>query len=70
MMRLWLYSLPAERNLEVICCSDWIIDLVPEADEGGEIVVTGSPEEVSEHPVSYTRRYLKQVIEEHPSVAA
>ena len=56
-----------EHNLDVIRCSDWIIDLGPEGgDKGGEIVVTGTPEEVAEHPVSHTGRYLKQVLEQHP----
>ena len=35
-----------EHNLDVIRCSDWIIDLGPEGgDRGGEILVTGTPEE-------------------------
>ena len=56
-----------EHNLDVIRCSDWIIDLGPEGgDKGGEIVVTGTPEEVAEHPVSHTGRYLKQVLEQRP----
>jgi excinuclease ABC subunit A len=56
-----------EHNLYVIRCSDWIIDLGPEGgDKGGEIVVTGTPEEVAEHPTSHTARYLKQVLEQHP----
>ena len=40
-----------------------MIDLGPDA---GEIVVTGTPEEVGEHPTSHTGRYLKQVLEQHP----
>ncbi|UPM49276.1 excinuclease ABC subunit UvrA [Synechococcus sp. A10-1-5-1] len=57
-----------EHNLDVIRCSDWIIDLGPEGgDKGGEIVVTGTPEEVAEHPVSHTGRYLKQVLAQHPA---
>ncbi|WP_010314146.1 excinuclease ABC subunit UvrA [Synechococcus sp. CB0205] len=56
-----------EHNLDVIRCSDWIIDLGPEGgDKGGEIVVTGTPEEVAEHLSSHTGRYLKQVLEQHP----
>lgn len=55
-----------EHNLDVIRCSDWIIDLGPEGgDKGGEIVVTGTPEEVAEHPLSHTGRYLKQVLAQH-----
>ena len=60
-----------EHNLDVIRCSDWIIDLGPEGgDKGGEIVVTGTPEEVAAHPTSHTGRYLKQVLEQHPPQAA
>ena len=56
-----------EHNLDVIRCSDWIIDLGQEGgDKGGKIVVTGTPEEVAEHPTSHTGRYLKQVLEQHP----
>ncbi|MFM2173198.1 MAG: excinuclease subunit UvrA [Cyanobacteriota bacterium] len=59
-----------EHNLDVIRCSDWIIDLGPDGgDKGGEIVVTGTPEEVAAHPTSHTARYLKQVLEQHPPQA-
>jgi hypothetical protein len=47
--------------------ADWIVDLGPDGgDKGGEIVVTGTPEEVAAHPTSHTGRYLKQVLEQHP----
>ena len=56
-----------EHNLDVIRCSDWIIDLGPEGgDRGGEILVTGTPEEVAQHPTSHTGRYLARVLEQHP----
>jgi excinuclease ABC subunit A len=56
-----------EHNLDVIRCSDWIVDLGPEGgDKGGQIVVTGTPEEVADHPTSHTGRYLKQVLAQHP----
>lgn len=49
-----------EHNLDVIRCSDWIIDLGPEGgDKGGEIPVTWTPEEVAENPISRTGRHLK-----------
>ena len=55
-----------EHNLDVIRCSDWIIDLGPEGgDRGGEIIVTGTPEEVATHPTSYTAQYLKKVLANH-----
>ena len=56
-----------EHNLDVIRCSDWIIDLGPEGgDKGGQIVVTGTPEDVAAHPTSHTGKYLKQVLAQHP----
>jgi excinuclease ABC subunit A len=56
-----------EHNLDVIRCSDWIIDLGPEGgDKGGQIVVCGTPEEVAQHQGSHTGRYLAQVLAQHP----
>jgi excinuclease ABC subunit A len=56
-----------EHNLDVIRCSDWVIDLGPEGgDHGGEIVAVGTPEAVAEVPKSYTGQYLKQVLALHP----
>jgi excinuclease ABC subunit A len=49
-----------EHNLDVIGASDWIVDLGPEGgDTGGNIVVTGTPEQVSNHISSHTGKYLK-----------
>jgi len=60
-----------EHNLDVIRCSDWIVDLGPEGgDKGGQIVVTGTPETVAAHPTSHTGRYLKQVLAQHPALVA
>ncbi|KZD03711.1 excinuclease ABC subunit UvrA [Oceanibaculum pacificum] len=48
-----------EHNLEVIKTADWLIDLGPEGGTGGgEIVATGTPEEVAANPRSHTGRYL------------
>jgi excinuclease ABC subunit A len=56
-----------EHNLDVIRCSDWVIDLGPEGgDLGGEVVAFGTPEVVAEVPESYTGQYLKQVLAQHP----
>ena len=56
-----------EHNLDVIRCSDWIIDLGPEGgDRGGEILVTGTPEEVAQQSTSYTGQYLARVLNQHP----
>lgn len=52
-----------EHNMEVIKCADWIIDLGPEAGEkGGRIVAEGIPEEIAQHPVSYTGFFLKKYL--------
>ena len=49
-----------EHNLDVIKVADYIIDLGPEGgDEGGEIVITGTPEEVADCKESYTGKFLK-----------
>ncbi|MEK6215724.1 MAG: excinuclease ABC subunit A, partial [Boseongicola sp.] len=48
-----------EHNLDVIKTADWIIDIGPEGgDGGGEIVATGSPEDVAKASDSHTGRYL------------
>lgn len=53
-----------EHNLDVIKNADWLIDLGPEGGEGGgQIVATGTPEEVAEVKESYTGQYLKPVLE-------
>lgn len=50
-----------EHNMDVIWQSDYIIDLGPEGGiNGGEVVVTGTPEEVAECSESYTGYYLKR----------
>lgn len=53
-----------EHNLDVIKVADYIIDLGPEGgDAGGEIVATGTPEEVCKDKNSYTGQYLKKILE-------
>ena len=52
-----------EHNLDVIKTADWIVDLGPEGGSGGgEILVTGTPEEVAEHKLSHTARFLKPLL--------
>jgi excinuclease ABC subunit A len=52
-----------EHNLDVIKTADYLIDLGPEGGAGGgEIVCTGTPEEVAEFEGSYTGKYLKKVL--------
>ena len=53
-----------EHNLDVIKSADYIIDLGPEGgDEGGTVVATGTPEEVSHVKESYTGMFLKRYLE-------
>ena len=53
-----------EHNLDVIKTADHIIDLGPEGGDGGGTLVTcGTPEEVAQHPTSYTGQYLKKWLE-------
>jgi excinuclease ABC subunit A len=57
-----------EHNLDVIKQADWIVDLGPEGGEaGGEVIATGTPEQVAEAEESYTGAFLRQVL---PGVAA
>ena len=52
-----------EHNLEVIKTADWIIDIGPEGgDGGGEIVASGTPEEVAKTKISYTGQYLARLL--------
>ncbi|MFK7957612.1 MAG: excinuclease ABC subunit UvrA [Lysobacterales bacterium] len=52
-----------EHNLDVIKTADWVIDLGPEGgDGGGEILISGSPEEVAAHKTSHTARFLRQAL--------
>ncbi|MBT8323270.1 MAG: excinuclease ABC subunit UvrA, partial [Eudoraea sp.] len=49
-----------EHNIELIKCADYLIDLGPDGgDRGGQLIAEGTPEEVSEHPDSYTAKYLQ-----------
>jgi len=52
-----------EHNLDVIKTADWIIDLGPEGgNKGGEVLVTGTPEEVAAFKKSYTGQFLKKLL--------
>ncbi len=57
-----------EHNLDVIKQADWIVDLGPEGGEaGGEVIATGTPEQVAEVEESYTGQFLRELL---PSAAA
>jgi excinuclease ABC subunit A len=52
-----------EHNLDVLKTADHIIDLGPDGgDRGGEVVATGTPEEIARNPKSYTGQYLRRVL--------
>ncbi len=55
--------LVVEHNLDVIKSADWLIDLGPEGGaKGGEIVATGTPQQVAQVAKSYTGQYLKPML--------
>jgi excinuclease ABC subunit A len=50
-----------EHNMEVIKCADYVIDLGPESgDKGGYLVASGTPEQIAQHPDSYTGKFLRE----------
>jgi excinuclease ABC subunit A len=52
-----------EHNLDVIKSADWLIDMGPEGgDQGGKIIATGTPEQVSRNTQSHTGKYLSRVL--------
>ena len=53
-----------EHNLDVIKTADYIIDIGPEGgDKGGTVIAKGTPEEVSQNPVSYTGKYIAAALQ-------
>jgi excinuclease ABC subunit A len=54
-----------EHNLDVIKTADWVIDLGPEGgDGGGEVIATGTPEDIAANKRSFTGQYLKPLLTE------
>jgi excinuclease ABC subunit A len=52
-----------EHNLDVIKCADWIVDMGPEGgSRGGEVVATGTPEQVAKNKKSFTGEFLKEML--------
>ncbi len=52
-----------EHNLDVIKTADWIIDLGPEGGGGGgQVIATGTPEQIAKHKKSFTGQYLKPLL--------
>ena len=59
-----------EHNLDIIKCADSIIDLGPEGGErGGNILATGTPEEISRNEKSYTAQYLREELQQQKNTA-
>jgi excinuclease ABC subunit A len=57
-----------EHNLDVIKTADWVVDLGPEGGiRGGEIIATGTPQDVAQNPRSYTGQFLKDVLNPKPA---
>ena len=53
-----------EHNLDVIKTADWVVDLGPEGGHrGGQIIATGTPEQVAANPASHTGRFLAPLLE-------
>ena len=53
-----------EHNLDVIKTADWLVDLGPEGgSRGGQIIATGTPEQVADMPQSHTGHFLKPLLE-------
>ncbi|MFQ5554032.1 MAG: excinuclease ABC subunit UvrA [Acidimicrobiia bacterium] len=53
-----------EHNLDVVKSADWVVDLGPEGgEEGGRVVVAGTPEHVASVPESYTGKFLREVLD-------
>ena len=53
-----------EHNLDVIKTADYIIDIGPEGgDRGGTVIAQGTPEEVTEQPISYTGKYIRKMLD-------
>jgi excinuclease ABC subunit A len=60
-----------EHNLDVIKQADWIVDLGPEGGEaGGEVIATGTPEEIAVVDESYTGQFLREVLPAFAAAAA
>ena len=53
-----------EHNLDVIKCADYLIDLGPEGGSGGgQIIATGTPEQVAQNANSFTGQFLKPILQ-------
>ena len=52
-----------EHNLDVIKTADWVVDLGPEGGHrGGQVLATGTPEQIAANPASYTGHFLAKLL--------
>jgi excinuclease ABC subunit A len=52
-----------EHNLEVVACSDWVIDMGPLGGSGGgEVIAVGTPEDIAQSSASQTGHYLQPIL--------
>ena len=59
-----------EHNLDIIKVADWLVDLGPEGgDAGGEVIASGTPEDVATQDASYTGRWLRPVLARREALA-
>ncbi|MDO4241826.1 MAG: ATP-binding cassette domain-containing protein, partial [Microbacteriaceae bacterium] len=57
-----------EHNLDMIRCADWIIDMGPEGGAGGgQVIATGTPDQVAKQTDSFTGQFLAEVLVAHPA---
>ncbi|MDN5893337.1 MAG: excinuclease ABC subunit UvrA [Nocardioides sp.] len=60
-----------EHNLDVIKTADWVVDMGPEGgSRGGQVVATGTPEQVAANPASHTGTYLAPLVTPEPAPVA
>ena len=59
-----------EHNLDIIKCADWVIDMGPEGGSGGgQVVATGTPEQIATAPKSHTGQWLAPLLQPHSQPA-
>ena len=60
-----------EHNLDVIKTADWVVDLGPEGGHrGGQVIATGTPEDVAANPASHTGRFLAPLLQKSKASSA
>ena len=58
-----------EHNMDIIKSSDYLIDMGPEGGSGGgNIVCSGTPEQVAENKVSHTAKFIKKILKDKKNI--